>query len=222
MGRPYDQYCPIAQALGVVGERWSLLVVRELQHGPLRYSDLLERIPGCSTNMLAVRLRDLERDGVLERETLPPPAPATVYALTEAGIALGPVLRELAWWGARRMGPPPAEMTFANGELARALRVAVPAELVAETIEVRVDDDVARIESGVVLDGAAADPDTILTMDLTGFYRLFVERDLGGVEVEGDPEAFEALLAGLPPAPGWTRSAPTVGAPPRPRSELPA
>ena len=55
-----------------------------------------------------------------------------------------------------------------------------------------------------------------------GFYRLFVERDLGGVEVEGDPEAFEALLAGLPPAPGRTRSAPTVGAPPRPRSELPA
>ena len=210
MGRQYDQYCPIAQALSVVGERWSLLVVRELQHGPLRYSDLLERIPGCSTNMLATRLRDLEVAEVLERETLPPPAPATVYALTDAGLALGPVLRELAWWGARRMGPPPPGMTFGNGELARALRVAVPPDAVAETIEVRVDDDVARLEGGIVLDGAAEDPDAVLTMELADFYRLLVERDDAGVAVEGDPGALATFLAALPPAHGRIGPAPTA------------
>ena len=72
--KPYDQYCPVAHALDLVGERWALLLVRELQHGPLRYSDLHERLPRCSTNVLATRLRELEAGGVIARRRLPPPA----------------------------------------------------------------------------------------------------------------------------------------------------
>ena len=127
MGRSYDGYCAIAHALGVVGERWSLLVVRELQHGPLRYTDLHARLPGCSTNILAARLKELESGGVVAREKLPPPAAATVYALTPSGEALRPVLRELAWWAIGRLGPPPADTVFDANELAHVLRTAIPA-----------------------------------------------------------------------------------------------
>ena len=78
--KPYNQYCPVAHALDLVGERWSLLLVRELQHGPLRYSDLHERLPRCSTNVLAARLKELEAGGV-DRAARgcrrPPPRPST-------------------------------------------------------------------------------------------------------------------------------------------------
>ena len=92
MGRSYSQYCPIAHALDLVGERWSLLIVRELANGPLRYSDLIERLQWCSTNALATRLRELEAAGVIAKHRLPPPAASTVYELTEIGVGLRPVL----------------------------------------------------------------------------------------------------------------------------------
>ena len=103
--KPYDQYCPVAHALDLVGERWSLLLVRELQHGPLRYSDLHERLARCSTNVLATRLKELEAGGVITRRRLPPPAASTVYELTEAGESLAPVIAALARWGLRLIGP---------------------------------------------------------------------------------------------------------------------
>src|SRR5688500_3801007 len=78
VSRRYDQYCPIAHALDLIGERWSLLVIRELLHGPLRYTDIAARLHGCSTNMLAARLRALEEGGVVERYRLPPPAASQV------------------------------------------------------------------------------------------------------------------------------------------------
>jgi DNA-binding HxlR family transcriptional regulator len=77
--KSYNQYCPIAHALDVVGERWSLLIVRELiEHDQLRYSDLHTHLPGCGTNILAARLKELERSGVVRPRRLPPPAPSTV------------------------------------------------------------------------------------------------------------------------------------------------
>jgi DNA-binding HxlR family transcriptional regulator len=79
--------------------------VRELQSGPLRYGDLLERLGGCSTNMLAARLKDLEAGGVVRKRRLPPPGAATVYELTEDGASLRPVLAALARWGAARLPP---------------------------------------------------------------------------------------------------------------------
>src|ERR671926_664409 len=94
-----DQYCPMAHALSLVGERWSLLIVRELMHGPKRYTDLAANLPGIGTNILAARLRDLEEAGVLTKRRLPPPAASQDYELTEYGRALRPVMRELAIWG---------------------------------------------------------------------------------------------------------------------------
>lgn len=197
MGRGYDHYCPIAHALGVVGERWSLLVVRELQHGPLRYTDLLERLQGCSTNILATRLRELEEGGVIRKDKLSPPAAVTVYSLTPSGAALRPVLRELAWWGIGRLGPPPEDLAFDDGGLARALATAIP-ETLPETVEFRVAGAVAHVGPDGAEAGHADSPALTLEMDAVGLYRVLVEHDLKGTEVTGDPELLAGLLALLP------------------------
>jgi DNA-binding HxlR family transcriptional regulator len=102
----YGQYCPVAHALDLVGERWSLLIVRELMLGQRRYTDLAEALPGLGTNILAARLRDLEGGGVVRKTKLPRPASVTVYELTDYGRELDGVLRALAHWGARSLGSP--------------------------------------------------------------------------------------------------------------------
>lgn len=106
MSKRYDQYCPVCHALGLVGERWALLVVRELLRGPKRYTDLAGGLPGIGTNVLAARLRELEAGGVVRKRKLPPPAASTVYELTEYGQELEEPLYALARWGARTLGPP--------------------------------------------------------------------------------------------------------------------
>ncbi|QHC24370.1 winged helix-turn-helix transcriptional regulator [Streptomyces sp. GS7] len=102
--RSYDQYCAIARALDAVGDRWTLLIVRELLGGSRRYTDLHADLPGVSTDMLASRLKDMERDGLLTRRRLPPPGAAYVYELTPRGRALLPALTALADWGAPALG----------------------------------------------------------------------------------------------------------------------
>jgi DNA-binding HxlR family transcriptional regulator len=97
--RTYDQYCPIARSLDLLGERWTLLLVRELLTGPRRFSDLRTALPGLSPNLLTTRLRALEAAGLVRRRELPPPAARLVYELTDRGRALEPVLFELARWG---------------------------------------------------------------------------------------------------------------------------
>ncbi|MGB8939146.1 MAG: helix-turn-helix domain-containing protein [Streptomyces sp.] len=98
--RSYDQYCAAARALDAVGDRWTLLIVRELLVGPRRYTDLHADLPGVSTDVLASRLKDMEREGLTMRRRLAPPSAAYVYELTERGRALLPVLQALATWGA--------------------------------------------------------------------------------------------------------------------------
>ncbi|MFI1733779.1 winged helix-turn-helix transcriptional regulator [Streptomyces acidicola] len=102
--RSYDQYCSAARALDVVGDRWTLLIVRELLAGPRRYTDLHADLPGVSTDVLASRLKDMERDGLTTRRRLPPPAAAYVYELTGHGRELLPVLQALGEWGAPLLG----------------------------------------------------------------------------------------------------------------------
>ncbi|MEV7286390.1 helix-turn-helix domain-containing protein [Streptomyces sp. NPDC093252] len=102
--RSYDQYCSAARALDVVGDRWTLLIVRELLAGPRRYTDLHADLPGVSTDVLASRLRDMERDGLSGRRRLPPPAAAYVYELTPRGRRLLPVLQALGEWGEDELG----------------------------------------------------------------------------------------------------------------------
>src|ERR671914_1001297 len=104
--RTYDDACAAAHALDLVGERWALLVVRELLLGPKRFTDLRTGIPKASPNVLAQRLRELERAGVVRRRKLPPPAASRVYELTEWGLELEPVVISLGRWGARSPSKP--------------------------------------------------------------------------------------------------------------------
>ena len=102
----YAQYCPLARAAELLGERWTLLVVRDLLMGPQRFTDLRGRLPGVSPSVLSERLARLEERGVVCRRTLPPPAPAIVYELTEAGRALDKAVAALASFGMRFLGSP--------------------------------------------------------------------------------------------------------------------
>lgn len=104
--KTYHQYCALACALDVLGERWTLLVIRNLLGGPKRFTDLLRGLPGISTNVLTERLHLLGEQGVIETRVLPPPAASTVYTLTAGGFGLVGVLGALAQWGAARMGAP--------------------------------------------------------------------------------------------------------------------
>jgi DNA-binding HxlR family transcriptional regulator/putative sterol carrier protein len=100
----YHQYCALARALDVVGSRWTLLIVRELRPGPRRFTDLVEGLPGISRKLLSERLRDLERDGLIARKELPPPAARQVYELTDEGRNLATAMAPLVAWGSRHMG----------------------------------------------------------------------------------------------------------------------
>ncbi|WP_328501012.1 winged helix-turn-helix transcriptional regulator [Streptomyces sp. NBC_00457] len=102
--RSYDQYCSAARALDLIGDRWTLLIVRELLAGPRRYTDLHADLPGVSTDVLASRLKDMERDGLTTRRRLPPPGAAYVYELTGRGRELLPVLQALGTWGQAELG----------------------------------------------------------------------------------------------------------------------
>jgi DNA-binding HxlR family transcriptional regulator len=178
----YDQYCPMAHALSLVGERWSLLIVRELLRGPKRYTDLAHGLPGIGTNILAARLRDLEEGGIVEKRKLPPPAASTVYELTEYGAGLQEALYALARWGARSLGPPTKQDDLYDDWGLNALPAVFNADEargLTETYVLKVGEDVftARIVDGVLEPSLGAAPDADLV-------------------VETDPETFFLLCAG--------------------------
>jgi DNA-binding HxlR family transcriptional regulator len=194
----YDQYCPVAHALDLVGERWSLLIVRELlEDGQLRYSDLHARLEGCGTNILAARLKALEQGGVLRRRRLGPPAASWVYELTEYGQGLRAVLHVLGHWGARSLGPPARRDDLDPGWLPGALRIALPPSVDAR-IEFRIGEELAGVAGEEVTPGPLSAPDAVVVGDPPGFYRLLVDRDIGAVTVEGDVHAIREMLASLP------------------------
>ena len=199
MAKCYDQYCPVAHALDLVGERWSLLIVRELLHeGPLRYSDLHTHLAGCGTNILAARLKTLEQGGVVRRRRLPPPAASWVYELTEYGEGLREVLHVLAHWGARSLGPPVARDDLEAGWLHGALRIALPSDCSGARLEFRIGEEHASVVGGTVVEGGIEDPDAVIAGDAPGFYRLLVDREIDGVSIEGDVEVVRTMLAALP------------------------
>jgi DNA-binding HxlR family transcriptional regulator len=210
--KSYNQYCPVAHALDVVGERWSLLIVRELvEHGPLRYSDLHCNLTGCGTNILAARLKELERHGVVRRRKLPPPAASTVYELTEYGEELRPVLHVLAHWGARSLHPPTGEEELEPGWLPAALQIAFPQNATVARIEFHVGEEVASLADGESRAGPVEDPDAIVECEPVGFYELVVNRNLDAVEVEGDVQAVSGLLEMLPYAGARAAGVATAG-----------
>jgi DNA-binding HxlR family transcriptional regulator len=201
MSKRYDQYCPVAHALELVGERWSLLIVRELLTGPKRYTDLAGSLPHIGTNVLAARLKELERCGIVSKRRLPPPTPAQVYELTPYGVALKPVMRELALWGIRSLGAPQDDDDLAPGWLVSALDTVFAPVAPAGSLEFRIGDEVASIVDGEARPGPAEHHDVVLEADHAAFYYLFVERRWNGVTVEGDRSLLERLLeAAAPPA----------------------
>ncbi|MEW1722980.1 helix-turn-helix domain-containing protein [Streptomyces sp. NPDC093109] len=180
--RSYDQYCAAARALDAVGDRWTLLIVRELLAGPRRYTDLHADLPGVSTDVLASRLKDMERDELATRRKLPPPAAAYVYELTERGRGLLPVLGALAEWGAPALSERrPTDAVRAHWfavPLLRALsgpggHVDEPADEPSGVLEVRLDEGVFHMRLGggpdagerVYGDGPAERPDACLVLD---------------------------------------------------------
>jgi DNA-binding HxlR family transcriptional regulator len=198
VAKSYDQYCPIAHALDLVGERWSLLIVRELlEDGALRYSDLHARLEGCGTNILAARLKALEKGGVVRRRRLDPPAASWVYELTQYGRGLRDVLHVLAHWGARSLRPPARSGDLEEGWLPGALCIALPST--DARIEFHIGDEVASVERGEVVPGPLERPDAVISGDPPALYGLMVDRDLEAVSIEGDVEVVRAMVAALPP-----------------------
>jgi len=198
MHKRYDSYCPVAHALGLVGERWALLVVLELMRGPKRYTDLVDGLPGIGTNILAARLRDLEAGGVVTKRTLPPPAASRVYELTEYGRALRPAIRELALWGARSLGPPTDDDELFAGWLANALDTVLAPLAPPGRFEFRVGDEVASLVDGEAQSGSVEEPDVVVEGDPQGIYFMFVDRRLDLVGVRGDRGLLERLIEAAP------------------------
>jgi DNA-binding HxlR family transcriptional regulator len=194
----YDQYCPIACSLSLVGERWTLLVVRELMHGPKRYTDLVDHLHGIGTNILALRLKELEAAGLVEKRKLPPPAASTVYELTATGRELRPVLHELARFGARLMGPPPLD-ALDPGWLVDALDLSLSPISPTGRLAFRIGEEEASLVDGVARPGLVDDPDVFVESDAIGFYHLVVDRQDEGVRIEGDREVLERLIDAFGP-----------------------
>ena len=210
--RTYGDLCGMARALDVVGERWALLVIRELVLGPKRFTDLQAGLPNASPNVLAERLRELGAAGVVRRASLPRPAASQVYELTEWGEDLAPVLAGLGRWGARSPAPAAERMSVDSQVLALpALFDGRAAAGFCGTFGLTLDGDelTVGVEDGqITLErGAPDDPDGTLTTDPATFrallwdgLRLRSAARAGDAEVEGDLEALERLL-GLFPLP---------------------
>ena len=174
--RNYRQYCASARALDVVGERWTLLLVRELLTGPKRNKDLLENLPGIGTNLLAARLRHLEASQLVTKRKLAPPAGATVYELTPLGAELEPIVMALARWGQKLLGTPGDDDIVRASWSLLSMKALLRPERAAgmhKTCEFHIDDEVfhATIAHGDVdaAQGPAHQPDLVVRADTDTF-----------------------------------------------------
>jgi len=207
-GRSYNQYCALARALDVVGERWTLLLVRELLLGPKRYKDLLAGLPGIGTNLLADRLRELERVGIVGRSVLPPPAGSSVYELTELGRELESAVFALGRWGAHFLEPRKESDATDPGWFFVSIRATFRPEAAAElreSYEFRINGAPfhARVDHGRARtsEGHGEDPDVVVTTDLDSFIGLLSQQlspgegaASGRVRLEGDDSALERFV----------------------------
>jgi len=209
--RSYGEACRFAYALDLVGERWALLVVRELLLGPKRFTDLRGGLPHASPNILSERLRELERAGVVHRRKLPPPAASQVYELTEWGKELEPVVTQLGAWGARAAVPPEHQEIGASS-IVLALRSLFDAEAAADleaSYELRLSEETFRIGIATgeleLARGAAeapvatieTDPGTLAAL-LTGQLPLEDALESGAASIEGTKKEARHFLKLFP------------------------
>src|SRR5215217_228108 len=205
--RKYGQGCGTAHALDLVGDRWALLVVRELVLGPKRFTDLRDGLPGIGPNVLSQRLKELEDASVLRRRTLPPPAGSTVYELTEWGSELEEIVVRLGRWGARSPEMPRVAETQPEWLVLGMRAVYEPEEDPVPTLyEFRFGNEVfwARVEDGSlkVGRGAASAPDAVLTSDVETVAKLMrgelksaAALRSGAVKLDGERAAFDRFPA---------------------------
>jgi DNA-binding HxlR family transcriptional regulator len=210
--RSYGEACRFAHALDLVGERWALLVVRELLLGSKRFTDLRAGLPHASSNVLSERLRELEQGGVIQRRKLPPPAASWVYELTEWGRELEPVVTKLGAWGARSPFPPETQEINADS-IVLALRSLFDPEAAADlsaTYELRIGEQRFRVEVArgeLDLDrGATASPEAAIAVpDAPTFAAVLTDQlpldealDSGAVQIEGGKQAAKRFLRLFP------------------------
>jgi DNA-binding HxlR family transcriptional regulator len=215
--RSYNQYCGLAYALDIIGERWTILLIRELIPGPRRFKDLMDGLPGISTNLLAERLKHLEQQGVIRRRTLAPPAGSAVYELTAIGQALEPTLLELGKWGSQFVPATPKDAivlpvgsyaltlkTFFRPEQAQGINETYQLHVEGEVLQVRVSDGQIRVQQGEMLPA-----DVVFYTDMRSYLELLAGQlqpddaiGSGIIRIEGDPGALQRFLSicGLPDA----------------------
>jgi DNA-binding HxlR family transcriptional regulator len=197
--RTYGDRCGIARALDLVGERWALLVVRELLLGPKRFTDLRAGLPNIGPDVLAQRLRDLEANGIVERATLPPPAASQVYGLTDWGRELEPVILGLGRWGSRAPSPSADAPLGPDAAMLALKTMFAPSDGLTARYEVRFGDNVydvrvdeARLD---ITRGPSEHPDaTIATDPGTLATVLWHDGNPREIKVEGDRSAFERFV----------------------------
>jgi DNA-binding HxlR family transcriptional regulator len=219
--RTYGDGCAVAHGLDLVGERWALLVVRELLLGPKRYTDLRRGLPNASPNVLSERLRELERAGVIRRDKLPPPASSRVYELTDWGRELEETVISLGRWGARSPSLPKGAPVGADSMIlalrsrfdpgaAAGLRAGYDLRLGEDRFRIEVaDDEIETARGGADQADATIDTDpNTLAAVLWGDDSLAEAQRSGRMTIDGDKGAVERFLRLFPmpePAPGLSR-----------------
>ena len=207
--RSYGQYCGLAHALELIGERWALLIVRDLIVGPKRFTDLRLGLPRIPTNVLSTRLKELEEAGVVQRRALPRPAAGVVYELTGYGSQLEEIVLQLGAWGAQTMGDPKPEDVFTADGAILALRTFGRAQAtVGERIgyQLQIGDVLvhALLDNGTLTTGPGPLPgaDVMITMPEFITFKLLLTGQLtpadalltGAVTAEGSLELFERYI----------------------------
>lgn len=207
--RSYNQFCALAYALDMIGERWTLLIIREMLTGPRRFTDLTDGLPGISSNLLSQRLKSLEQQGIIHKRELPPPAGSTVYELTDVGRSLDQAALELGRWGSQFL-PKSLEgialpslgatalaiKAFFHPEQAQAANEVYELHLGSEILQVQVQDGQLRVQQGQQLPA-----DAVFHTEMAIFMGLFAGQippdeaiDNGLIQIEGNPAALKRLL----------------------------
>ena len=206
--RGYNQYCAAARALDLLGERWTLLLIRELLTGPKRYTDLLHGLPGIGTNLLANRLKELESAAVIQRSELPPPAASAVYELTERGRELEDVIVPLARWGLPLLGRRGRKQAWQPEWSILAMQATFRPERAAginEQYQFEVDGEVffAHVNDGAVSTGRGPATDPAFTLRASaGTFLAVADGSISPAEaigtgryaIDGDAAAFERCV----------------------------
>lgn len=207
--RSYNQFCALAFALDIIGERWTLLIIRELLAGPRRFKDLIDGLPDVSTNLLSERLKSLEQQGIIIRRVLPPPAGSTVYELTPVGQGLEQAVLELGKWGSQflpqsldGLAMPSVGATtlaikaFFHPEQARGVDETYELHLGHEVLQVWIQDGALRVQQG-----QTRTADAVLFTEMPVFMGLFsgqIQPDealaSGLARIEGDSDALSRFL----------------------------